>query len=112
MLGSLCLSLLATFLALHIKPTSAITFIRQALNQSLNVSSSVLRPVVPPLNTPLDTTFACSGLQYGYGLDPVSCEGALALQLDRRDTARQSWGPRRSSQDYDIGFPKAYWSSE
>ena len=95
-------SLLHGALAMHVEPRSSIRATSQALNQSL---------IATP-NTEVGLPFGCSGAQYGWHLDMSSCLDALA-QLDRSSDKEQSWGRRRgASSDYDIGFPRTYWSTD
>lgn len=102
--------LLHRALALHIQPRNSILSTPHSLTQSLNTSESALTlPPVNALNTQVGFPFGCSGAQYGWLLDISSCLDALA-QLDRTSTEQQSWGPRRL--DYDIGFPRTYWSTD
>ena len=81
----------------------------RTIAQSFNTSVSVLGSSVPSLNASGNSRFGCSGRQYGYGLDVLSCLDAYA-HLERRSTAPQSWGPRRSDMHYDIGLPRSCWS--
>ena len=99
--------LLDVALALHTWPASSVALITQSFNESIN--TSVVGSSIPSLNVSVGTEFGCSGWQYGWDLDVSSCLDALS-QLDRRSTARQSWGPRRTETDYDIGLPRTYWS--
>ncbi|KAG6991111.1 hypothetical protein G7Y79_00057g090930 [Physcia stellaris] len=102
--------LLHRALALHIQPRNPTLSTVHSLIQSYNTSNSALTlPPVNSLNTQVGIPFGCSGTQYGWLLDISSCLDALA-QLDRTSTEEQSWGPRRLQ--YDIGFPRTYWSTD
>ena len=106
-------SLLYRALALHIQPRVSITAIPQSLTQPPNTSTSALdRSSIDTPNTQVGLEFGCSGPQYGWHLDISSCLDALA-QLDRTSDKEQSWGRRRGAgSDYDIGFPRTYWSTD
>jgi len=56
-------------LALSINPPDSI----RAIAQSFNTSLSVFESSVSSLNASGNSRFGCSGRQYGYGLDVLSC---------------------------------------
>lgn len=84
--------------AQYVNPRDSIRAIAQSFNAS-----------VAYLTSTVNSRFGCSGRQYGYGLDVLSCLDAYG-HLDRRSTAPQNWAPRRPNRDYDVGLPRSFWS--
>ena len=109
----LCADNLHRALAMHVESRNSIRAITQQLTQSSNISVSALNySLITTPNAEVGLPFGCSGAQYGWNLDISSCLDALA-QLDRTSDKEQSWGPRRgASSDYDIAFPRTYWSTD